>query len=324
VKIVYNQKLACDHTEADSRHMHLGIKVGPDNWREKLLTKIDVRHIEVYANFTLDDDYEPLFAWMREHGVQGRLHTSTPLPGDVFATLATADRAIRQASADLVRHTVDVAAENGMRAIVVHPGSYRIPRIRNSRVEIVGPETSPEEGSRWLTQEVLRLLAYGRERDVELLIENMPGREFASYNPIDRAGSVDVRFVPYRRLRALGEAGIALCIDLAHLYTELMVSGTGHDNDLYGRVMSATTELAPYTRHVHLSTIAPPWNGTDSHTGFLEQDYAQGAIPTREQLLPWLRLFAGRDVWVIPEPSGGADVHLANYDMLSEWMEGMV
>jgi sugar phosphate isomerase/epimerase len=304
--------------------MHLGIKVGPDNWREKLLTGLSVRHIEIYTDFTLDDDYTPLFAWMRERSVQGRLHASTPLPGDVFATLATADRQIRQASADLVRHTVDVAVENRMRAIVVHPGSYRIPRIRNGRVEIVGPETSPEEGNRWLTQEILQLAAYGRYRGVELLVENMPGREFAGYDPIDRAGSVDVRFVPYGQLRALGEAGVALCIDLAHLYTELMVNGAGRKNDLYGRVMSATTELAPYTKHVHLSTTVPPWNGTDSHTGFLEQDYSQGAIPSREQLLPWLKLFAGRDMWVIPEPSGGADVHLANYDVLREWMEGIV
>jgi hypothetical protein len=27
--------------------MHLGIKVGPDNWREKLLTGMSLRHIEV-------------------------------------------------------------------------------------------------------------------------------------------------------------------------------------------------------------------------------------------------------------------------------------
>jgi sugar phosphate isomerase/epimerase len=325
--------------------MYLGIKVGPDNWREKLLTGIDVRHIEIYADFTLDDDYTPLFAWMREQGVQGRLHASTPLPGGVFATLATADRQIRQASNDLIRHTLDVAGENGMRAIVVHPGSYRVPRIRNSRVEIVGPDTAPGEGDRWLMHEVLRLAAYGRDRGVELLIENMPGREFAGYDPIDRAEGVDVRFVPYSRLRALGEAGVALCIDLAHLYTELMVDGTGakdglhgrenglhgrenslhgRENGLYGRVMSATAELAPYAKHVHLSTVAPPWNGTDGHSGFTEQDYAQGAIPGREQLVSWLRLFAGRDLWVIPEPSGGADAHLANYRVLSEWMEGIV
>jgi len=303
--------------------MYLGIKVGPDNWREKLLTGMNVRHIEIYADFTLEDDYIPLFTWMREHSVQGRLHASTPLPGGIYATLATADREIRQASADLVRHTVDVAAENRMHAIVVHPGSYRIPRIRNGRVEIVGPETSPEEGDRWLMHEVLPLVAYGRERGVELLVENMPGREFAGYDPIDREKSVDVRFVPCSRLRALGKTGVALCIDLAHLYTELMVNGAGRNDGLYGRVMSATAELAPYAKHVHVSTTVPPWNGTDSHTGFLEQDYARGAIPSREQLLSWLRLFAGCDVWVIPEPSGGADVHLANYDVLSEWLEGI-
>ena len=56
----------------------------------------------------------------------------------------------------------------------------------------------------------------------------------------------------------------------------------------------------------------------------LETDYARGAIPTREQVLSWLRHFAGRDVWVIPEPDGGAAVHLANYRLLSEWMGSIV
>ena len=78
--------------------------------------------------------------------------------------------------------------------------------------------------------------------------------------------------------------------------------------------------LAPYTRYVHLSTVVPPWNGTDSHNGFLPQDYAQGARPSRLETVAWLRLFDPQ-VWVIPEPSGGADVHLANVRRLRSWLE---
>ena len=47
--------------------MHLEIKVGPDNWREKLLdSALDVRHVEMYHNFAYADDYPVLFAWLRE------------------------------------------------------------------------------------------------------------------------------------------------------------------------------------------------------------------------------------------------------------------
>ena len=356
--------------------MHLGIKVGPDNWRAKLLeSELDVRHIEIYHNFAYNDDYTPLFSWMRERGLQGRLHASTSLPGGVYPTLATADRQIRSASADVARRTLDVAAREGMLAVVVHPGSCLIPRTRDGRVEVVGKDTSAEEGRRWATEEVLRLVEYGRARGVEPLIENMPGREFAGYHPVDRTEGVDVRFVPYTLLRDLGQAGVCLCVDIAHLYTELMVarerfsarhvslpnhglprvaragqSRSGdrpqplvenmpQHNGLHARVMAAVTELAPYARHLHLSTVTPPWNGTDGHGGFLEADYAQGAIPARDQLLSLLEPFvdlekpgAGRDpapgagleTWIIPEPDGGAETHLANYGRLRKWLKGIV
>jgi sugar phosphate isomerase/epimerase len=132
---------------------------------------------------------------------------------------------------------------------------------------------------------------------------------------------VDVGFPPYTVLRAMGEQGVGLCVDVGHLYAEMM--GRAPGEDVFPQVMAATRELVPHTRHVHLSTVAPPWNGTDSHNGFLEIDYAQGAVPGRERLLSWLRLFEGLDVTAIPEPDGGADVHLANYDRLRAWMENL-
>lgn len=127
-------------------------------------------------------------------------------------------------------------------------------------------------------------------------------------------------FVPYGVLRGLGDHGVGLCVDLGHLYAEVMADGT-QGEECFSRVVAATRELAPYARHLHLSTTVAPWNGTDSHNGFLEADYAQGAVPTGEQTVSWLRLFDGRDAWVIPEPYGGGAVHLANCTVLCRWME---
>lgn len=296
---------------------------------------MDVRHVEIYHHFAYADGYPPLFAWLRTRGVQGRLHASTSLPGGVYPTLATADRQVRSASADLMRRTLDVAARQGMSAVVIHPGSYLIPRNRDGRVEVIGEATSAEEGRRWATEEVLRLVEYGRARGVEPLIENMPGREFAGYDPADRTIGVDVRFVPYTLLRDLGRAGVSLCVDIAHLYSEQMVEREPRHDGLYPSVRAAAAELAPYARHLHLSTVTPPWNGTDGHGGFLEADYALGAIPTRDQLLSLLALYpdcgdhgptplAGQGTWIIPEPDGGAEVHLANYQRLREWLRGII
>jgi sugar phosphate isomerase/epimerase len=301
--------------------MHLGIKVGPDNWREKLINELYVRHVEIYHNFNLQEDYAPLYAWLRANGVQGRLHASTPLPGGVFCTLGTPDAEVRGMSVAMLKRTIDVATKAGLDGVVIHAGSYLVPRLREGRVEVTGPNTVAKEGQRWLRATLDELADYGRERGVEPLIENMPGREFAGYEPVDCSVGVDVRFVSYETLCELGQAGFSLCVDLAHLYAELMVQ-EGVNGRLHERVREAAVRLAPYARQVHLSTVTPPWNGTDGHSGFLKSDYAQGAIPDRTQLLALLEPFAGRDVWVIPEPLGGPKVHLDNYRRLAEWLEG--
>ncbi len=208
------------------------------------------------------------------------------------------------------------------------------------RVEVIGVETPAEEGRRFAAEEMLRLVEYARARGVEPLFENMPGREYVGYGPVDRSTGVDVRFVPCSLLRDLGQAGVSLCVDVAHLYTELMVDGSGfhphgssyaRHNGLHPRVRAAARGLAPYTPHLHVSTITPPWNGTDGHSGFLDADYALGAIPTRDQLLPLLEPFSRSsltggdrlDTWLIPEPSGGSEVHVANYNRLREWLKAI-
>ena len=90
--------------------------------------------------------------------------------------------------------------------------------------------------------------------------------------------------------------------------------------DLVARTRDAASRLAPYTRHVHLSTLVPPCNGTDGHSGFLPGDYGAGAIPYRKQLLALLEPFVQTGAWLIPEPHGGPDVHRANHKRLSFWL----
>lgn len=118
-------------------------------------------------------------------------------------------------------------------------------------------------------------------------------------------------------MRWLGKHTIDLCIDVGHLYSEMMVACADPDMS-WTQTVKATTQLAPYTQHLHLSTIVPPFNGTDSHNGFLDTDYKQGAIPSLAQIASWLCPFEGRDVWAIPEPFGKAGIHLQNYQRLHQ------
>lgn len=299
--------------------MNLGIKSGPDNWRDKLQNDLQIRYTEVFFDLAQLDAYGPLFAWLRADGVAASLHASTVLDGGLQPNLATDDEDVRRASVTLLQRTIDVAAEWGMRYVVVHPGSYRNWGVRDGRTYRYAHATPPERGEQLLREELLRLSAYGRARGVVPLAETMPAYDYLSYEPVNRAQTVDVGFPSYTVLRSLAESGVELCVDLAHLHAEVLVRAPRDDGDEL--LIDAATALAPYTRTVHISTTVPPLNGTDSHTGFLAQDYARGAVPTREQLLTWLRLFPDPELWVIPEPWGGAEVHLANHLVLREWLE---
>jgi sugar phosphate isomerase/epimerase len=299
--------------------VYLGIKVGPDNWREKLVNDLDIRHVEVYLDLAELDAYPPLFAWLSKHGIQAGLHASTALDGGLMSNLATADSNVRRASAALFRRIIDIAADSEMRFVVIHPGWFHNWGISQGRTFRTGAPTPIQEGTSLAIDHVLALATYGRTRGIELLAENLPPYDYASYRPFNRDQTLDVSALPYTVLRTLGGHGASLCLDVGHLYAESVAHTSGEG--AFSWVMAVTQELVPFTRHVHLSTVVPPWNGTDSHNGFLEADYAQGAVPDRGQLLTWLQLFAGRDVWVIPEPWGKAEVHLANYRTLCTWME---
>ena len=299
--------------------MHLGIKIGPGDWLAKLENNLHIEHVEVYFDLARLDDYAPLFERLRDDGAQAGLHTSTTLDGGVMLNLATANDEVRRASASMLRRIIDVAAEQGMRFVIVHPGAYRIWGILGGRTFTSGVPTPPAEGRRRVVGEAVRLAAYAQARGVAFLAENMPGYDYVSYDPVDREQVVDVSFVPSSVLRELGERGVGLCVDIGHLYAEVAARAPGKDG--FPQVMDITRQLVPYAHHLHVSTTILPWNGTDSHNGFLPEDYAQVAVPSRTQLLAWLHLFDGRDVWVIPEPWGSAGVHLANYRLLKAWME---
>jgi hypothetical protein len=309
--------------------IRLGIKVGPENWRAKLDHDPDIERVEVFTKLSyIDADpavYETLFAELRARGIEGSLHASSTLESGLDPNLATADDEVRNATRALLKRTIDLAAEHGMRYVIIHPGSAYVwgvpPKGYTYRLE---PPTPPDEACAHAIEEMHGLVAYGQERGVIPLAENLPGRDYVSYSPPDRTRTIDVEFLPYTVLREMGEQGIGLCVDIGHVYAELAVSTTppqATDEERFADVVAATRELVPYAQCVHLSTTAPPHNGTDCHLGFLPEDAARGALPTREQLLSWLALFHGHDVWAIPEPMGDAAMHIANYQTLRRWLE---
>jgi len=311
--------------------VRLGLKIGPGNWQDKLNDDLDIERVEVFTDLSHLDadptDYGDLFAKLRARGIEGSLHASTTLAGGLDPNLATADDEVRNATRALLQRTIDLAAEHGMRHVIIHPGSAYVwgvhPQGHTFRLDAPTPLA---EASARAIDEMHDLVAYGQARGVIPLAENLPARDYGSYRPLDRTRTIDPGFLPYTVLRDMGEQGIGLCVDVGHVYAEMAISTTppqATDEERFADVIAATRELVPYARYIHLSTTVPPHNGTDCHLGFLPEDMASGALPTREQLLTWIALFDGRDVWAIPEPAGDAAVHIANYQTLRSWLEEM-
>lgn len=128
--------------------LHLGIKVGPNGWLEKLDNGLHIRRAEVYLNLANLESYPPLFAWLRDHRVQFGFHISTSLGGGLVPNLATADDEVRRASVTLIRRALDLASEQRAQLVVCHPGSYRNVRSGHGSTVLVGDETPAEEGNR--------------------------------------------------------------------------------------------------------------------------------------------------------------------------------
>ena len=123
--------------------------------------------------------------------------------------------------------------------------------------------------------------------------------------------------IPPDFLVDLAQRGILITNDIGHL-----ASAWESDDSrwLWTQVFNYSQKLTGQTRLIHLNTIVPPFNGTDTHTGVLPEDFAAGAFPNHDQLLQLLRLFQHRDdVWIIPEPP--AELMVPNYRAIQQLIQ---
>lgn len=116
-------------------------------------------------------------------------------------------------------------------------------------------------------------------------------------------------------LSQLADHGQLMANDFGHTAANI----AGSNQDLMWPGLSQYTQiLAPKTKLLHINTVGPPFNGTDSHHGILAEDWQHGAFPNEDQLKSLLTLFKGRDdVWAVPEPQDNAMI--ANYLALQKY-----
>lgn len=300
--------------------MNLGIKVGLNNWR-KNLTKSEACYCEVYYRLDKEKEYKDLFSYLRKNKISAGVHFWAVLQNGILANLAVDDAAVIKESKELLKRTIDLSWKHGFFYVNTHPESFQKIKadLDSGKATLVGKVTPKETGEKILLENVLELSDYAKKRGVLFLIETVPSRMpniwWADHREITAINSYQVPFDVYLKLK---EKGTLFANDFGH--TMAMERNLPREI-LWQRLWEKTKILFKKTKLIHLNTTIPPFNGTDSHHGFLEEDFRQGAFPDLKRYKILLSLFKDRqDVFAIPEPS---ENHLENYLVLKKIIENL-
>lgn len=283
--------------------MNLGVKIGPLNWKEAL-EKTQAKYCEVWYRLDWHERFEEMFSYLRDQEIAFGLHFWAVLSGGYEPNLAFDRDFIADETQTLIKETVDHAQEVGASYVNIHPGAQTLKKLdfQNQSLTVMREKMVDEQTAiRSLLMRTKELADYAKEKNLLFLVETVPANEGDHWR--DETGRIQVQIannISPDILVELGRQGIFLTNDIGHT----AASWIGVKNYVWKKLFDMTENLLPYTKLIHLNTIAPPLNGTDSHHGVLEKDFQQGVFPDSEQLRSLLALFKDRDdVWLIPESS---------------------
>lgn len=283
--------------------MKVGVKIGPIKWQE-VLEQTQARYCEVWFRLDWREQFSEIFSYLKAQQINFGLHFWAILPGGLEPNLAYEKNGIANETQKLIRQCIDVASTVGASYVNTHPGSLLLKKLDLTRKELIfltGQEVDASAAQQSLLVRAQELDAYAKKKNVLFLIETVPKNE--AWHWRDFSGHLRARRgqnVPPEFLYPLTKAGISLTNDFGHSAASWEESKR---EVIFAKLKKLTERLASQTKLIHLTTNAPPFNGTDSHNGILPKDFASGVLPDENQLRQLLSLFQDRDdVWIIPEP----------------------
>lgn len=302
--------------------MKIGVKTGPENWREPF-ERTNARYCEVWFRVDWKDRFQNIFRYLRKNKIEFGLHFWAILPAGFEPNLAYEKDGIADQSQEQVRKCIDIAQKVGAYYVNVHPGSLILRSADLERKELKvlhGNEISLEKARSSLLQHTRQLHQYAQDKGVLFMVETLPKNELEHWRDLSgRKNIQEAKNIPPEVIIEIAESGVSVCNDFGHTAASWV---TDDPDVLFKNVYSVTKRLAPQTRLIHLNTVIPPFNGTDSHNGVLEKDFRAGVFPNRGQLKKLLQPFKERDdVWVIPEPE--TPDMAANYFAIKELIENL-
>lgn len=293
-----------------------GMKVGPDQDDFRKLDESGAKYAEVWYRVDQESRYDALFAHMKVRGIQAGLHFWGTLDNDILPNLAYPDERIWRPSIELMKHNVDVAAKHAFYYVNVHLGNAALEQISLDKYWMRPvPDTlvEVEQAQETFEKNVLELNAYARNAGVQLIVETIPPSAPENWSDNNaRLQPHDTHSLSNTFLEEIAKKHhLALNNDISHTAAELI---TDNRAQLWTYLHERTTALAPFTKLIHCNTLAEPFNGTDSHDGILDTDFAHNVFPTRTQLRELLHTLVGsNEVWIVCEPKRD---HIENYRAL--------
>lgn len=283
--------------------MQVGFKTGPKTWEEgKIIAREDgVKLCEVWFRIDKAEEYDSMLAFLAAEKVKVGLHHWGLIDGKYKTNIASGDEHIRTQTLAQIKDTIEIGAKIECAYVNAHCGAQANEIISFEPFEqqlLSTGKIHSAEAEKIFLESAAQLQEFAQRKGVTLTIETLPGAESAtSREDIYVPGNT-----PYLTLLQLSSIGAFMANDFTHTASQIMLA-TQDLSAIWNRLFEFTKTAAPITRLLHVNTVIPPFNGSDSHNGILPEDFSAGAFPTAEQIKELLRIFKDRDdVCAIPEP----------------------
>ena len=294
-----------------------GIKLGPQNW-QKRLQQSNAHYCEVWFRIDQPELFTDMFAYLSKHRINTGLHFWAVIDNRWEPNIAYPGPTLEK-TLKLIEKTIDLASKHDFHYVNIHCGNRTLIKVNLDSQLFIPDETKAvvnlSQAEKTLSQSLARLNNFAAKKKVLLLTETIVAKTptTAMNHPQARLKATDYFAIPVASLIKLeAEKNFPITNDFCHTFAD------EYDQPLvklWQALWSKTSKLAPHTKLLHINTVTPPYNGTDSHGGITAKDFkAQGIFPTREKLKKLLSLFKNKDdVWAVNEPSQN---HAGNYHAL--------
>lgn len=277
---------------------------------------------EVWFRVDKHKEYAKYLQWLKKHDITIGLHHWAVCKNNIKNNLSTHHPEVRNETIAQMKKSIDIGSEYGCVYVNIHPGARYLEKVTLSPwASVLLPEKEPTEqteADRLMTEAAVELNKYAQSKGITFIVETLCGAECVvggNRNNVYKPGNSSLEL-----MKNLVANNINIGNDLVHTVTASEYKTPPDKQDMWQVLLDFTEETKEATKLLHINTLLPPYNGTDSHDGITDQDFTTGVFPNRDQIKTILSLFKERDdVYLVPEPKQNMKQnHLALKKMITE------